>query len=184
VSAELLVGATGLLGAIVGAGAAFAGVVYQQRRQAELARMERRDAVASQAVDTIVAELERVRQVAREIPLNIAANQAAAQVDFRDHLDAIQLASLRLPDLELREALEAACFVGFGLEESFREEVDLDIPAVLINAMAWDAQKCLGAYLRQEARPETTFLFRARDYYHSMVDRSSIRSAGSSAPPA
>ncbi|MFE0257841.1 hypothetical protein [Streptomyces sp. NPDC059010] len=163
-----MVGVIGLSGTLVGAGVAFAGVVYQQGRQAGLLRAERREALAHQAVDTMMAELEKVRALAWSVP-----HGQEDPPDFGEALgrsmDVVQLAALRLPDRELREAIEAACVLGFGDEESFRAQVDLQVRRIVMGAMVWDVQKCLGAYLRQEARPDTTFLFQARDYYYSMI---------------
>lgn len=166
----MLVGVIGLSGAVVGAAAAFAGVVYQQKQQVKLARSERRDAMALQAVDTLIAELEKVRELAWSVPYEEQDEDPPGFVEaLEGHLSVIRLAVLRLPDRELREAIEAACVMGFGHESSFREYVGLRVQRGVMSATLGDAQMCLGAYLRQEPRPHTTFLFQARDYYHSMI---------------
>jgi hypothetical protein len=166
-STEVLVGVIGLLGAVVGAAAAFAGVVYQQRNQAELNRAERRDALAQAAVDTLVAELQGVQRLVSSLP-----SDTEDPPEFRGalnrHLDVIELVALRLPDKELREAIHAACHVSFGCLASFQEHVGLP-RKLLTGVMCWDTQRCLGAYLRQDSRPEATHLFQARDYYRSVL---------------
>lgn len=168
-SDELLVGVIGLSGTLVGAAVAFLGVVYQQRRQAELIRAERRDALSHQAVDILMAELEKIRELAWSVPHGDDDPPGFGE-SLSKHVGVIQLAALRLPDRDLREAIEAACVLGFGHEESFREHVGLRVQRGVMVATCWDVQKCLGAYLRQEPRPETTFLFQARDYYQSMIN--------------
>ncbi|MET9158274.1 hypothetical protein ABZX56_11150 [Streptomyces parvulus] len=166
---EVLVGVIGLSGALVGAAAAFAAVVYQQKHQARLAQAERRDALAQQAVELVAAELEQLRRLLwpqeGEEP-----TQESTQRILR-HIDAIRLAVLRLPHQELREAIEAACMIEFGRFEGFQQHVGLPQPKLIGNALCWDAQKCLGAYLRQEPLPETAFLFKARTYFDSMLSR-------------
>jgi hypothetical protein len=167
-STEVLVGVIGLSGALVGAAAAFAGVVYQQKHQEKMARSQRRDALAQQAVDTLMAELEEARRLVWSVPGD-AEEPPDLPERLRRHIDVIRLAVLRIPHQELREAIDAACMVEFGRFEGFQEHVGLPAPRIVVNAMCWDAQKCLGAYLRQEKLPETTFLFEARDYFHSMI---------------
>ena len=163
----ILGGLIGLLGAVVGASAAFSGVVYQQRRQADLARQERLDALAERAVDTLIQELEHVRDLAWKW------NEAHETREWRDalskHSAAISLAVLRLPDKTLRENIQAAVILGFGSEQAFQDHVDLQVPPGIMAAMAGDAQKSLGAYLRQEPSPPTTFLYRAHPFVQSII---------------
>ncbi|MDX3026736.1 hypothetical protein [Streptomyces scabiei] len=167
-SNEVLVGVIGLSGAIVGAAAAFAGVVYQQRNQARLARIERSDALAQAAVDTLTSEIQELRRLVWSL-----SSDAEEPPEFREafsrHVDVIELAALRLPDKELREAIQAACYVGFGSVDQFQAHVGLPVRKAVTSAMCWDVQKCLGAFLRHESRPDTTFLFKARDYYHAAI---------------
>ncbi|MEU1596191.1 hypothetical protein ABZ468_25865 [Streptomyces sp. NPDC005708] len=169
-STEVLVGVIGLCGALVGAAAAFVGVVYQQKQQVKLAQAERRDALAQLAVDTIMTELEELRRLVWSV-----SGDAEEPPEFRPqlvrHIDVIRLGVLRLPHQELREAMEAACMMEFGRVDQFQEHIGLRLPRIVATAMCWDAQKCLGAYLRREPLPETTFLFKARDYFHSVISQ-------------
>jgi len=45
----------------------------------------------------------------------------------------------------------------------------LNVHRGVASALAGDVQKCLGAYLRGEPYPQTTFLFKARDCYLRMI---------------
>lgn len=184
-SGEVLVGVIALSGTLVGAAAAFAGVVYQQKQQAKLLGAERREALAHQAVDTLVAELEKVRELAASVPYRGENPPDFSEILDR-HVSVIELAALRLPDKDLREAIQAACILGFGHTESFQAHVGLRTQQVttsvaqrvVMTAMCWDVQKCLGAYLRQEHRPETTYLFQARDYHQSMLNAARVAGWG------
>lgn len=172
---ELLVGVIGLLGALVGAAAAFAGVVYQQNHQARLARAERREALARQAVDVLMAELEDLRKLLSSGPDIGPADSPQFLEPLERHLSVINLAALRLPQEELRELIESACNVRFGYDESYREW--LGIPPgqgheayqreSRLSAMCRDAQRCLGAYLRQEPHHAGS-LYLVREYFEEV----------------
>lgn len=167
-----MAGLIGLLGAVVGASAAFSGVVYQQRRQADMTRRERRDALAEKAVDTLIQQLEKVRQLAWSLESDEGGTPPFERLEaFADHLATISLASLRLPAKELRESIQAAVAIGFGHERSFQEHIGLEPRALLIATMAREAQACLGAFLRQEAIPPRELLGRAEQYVTAMTTR-------------
>ncbi|MFD3324076.1 hypothetical protein [Streptomyces sp. NPDC058701] len=161
---EVLVGVIGLGGTIVGASAAFLGVVYQQRHQARLAQAQRRDSMAIAAADTLLTELESLSKIAWRRPDDGSPRDEAFRqwtAEMGECVGRIQLAVLRLPHPELREAIESACLFEFGNEVHFQQVVGLRAGRILMNAMCRDAQRCLGAYLRQEPIPSTEFLSRA-----------------------
>jgi hypothetical protein len=163
---DLLVGVIALLGAFVGAAAAFAGVVYQQRHQARLVREERRDVLAERAVDTLIMELEKVRFYVGTWPDDAMTPERA--VNLSGHIAELRLAALRVPHEELRESIEAACILAFGNEPSFREHIKFREKRLLMQSMCHEAQRCLGAYLRQEPLPQTELLGRAHSFVQSM----------------
>ncbi|USQ85748.1 hypothetical protein NFX46_19475 [Streptomyces phaeoluteigriseus] len=163
---DLLVGVIALLGTFVGAAAAFTGVVYQQRHQARLVREERRDVLAEKAVDTLIMELEKVKFFVGTWPDDAMTPEHAEHLF--GHIAELRLAALRVPHEELRESIEAACVLAFGNERSFREHIGFHENRLLMKSMCHEAQRCLGAYLRQEPLPQTQFLWRAHSFAQSM----------------
>ncbi|MET9483664.1 hypothetical protein [Streptomyces sp. NPDC006638] len=167
---EVLVGVIGLGGAVVGALAAFLGVVYQQRHQAKLAAKQRLTDLSTAAVDVLMVELEAVRRLAWTRAARDHPMRGTWIAEVAPHVDAIRLAALRLTDRELREMIEAACVYTFGDEETLQEAVGLHMaPIVVMSASTGEAQKCLGYYLRQEPTPETIYLAAARRTYRASI---------------
>lgn len=168
---EIVVGMIGLGGAVVGALAAFLGVVYQQRHQAKLADQQRRVALSEAAIVTLIAELEALREHAWKRPDGEAEDGWREWIDGMGRiLGRIRLATLRLPNQDLRETLEAAWLFEFGHSELFQGVVGLRSGRMLMMAMTGEAQQCLGHYLRQEPIPRTDFLSRARRERQAILD--------------
>ena len=174
-STEVLVGLIGLGGALVGAAAAFSGVVYQQRHQAKLAREQRRTAMSDAAVNTLITELEKLRTIAWRRPLEEDHGDDQWHNELGDCIDRIRLAALRLPHQELRETIEAACTMAFGEQAEAQDAVGLRAPRLLMMAAAVEAQRCLGAYLRGEPLPTMRFLPPMRRRLEEMTDPRLIR---------
>jgi hypothetical protein len=154
-----LIGAGGALsGALVGGLATFAGVVYQQKRQAAHARDERRTEMAHQAVDIALHQTQELKRLAWPTEKeNFQWNQ-----EMGDCLEAIRLALLRIPDKGIRDTFEAACTFQFGASSKMRGELaGVDEPAVRMVVMTGQAQDMLGAYLRGEPVPPEGFLGKA-----------------------
>lgn len=168
---EVLVGVIGLGGAAVGASAAFLGVVYQQRHQAKLADKQRRLELSETAIDTLIAELEALREHAWKRPDRDAGADWQEWVrGMLPILRRIRLATLRLPDQDMRETLEAAWMFEYGSSEHFQEVVGLRSGRLLMMGMTAEAQQCLGHYLRQEPIPRTDFLSKARRERQAALD--------------
>ncbi|MFI1525541.1 hypothetical protein [Streptomyces griseus] len=168
---EIAVGLIGLGGAVVGALAAFLGVVYQQRHQARLAERERRAVLSQAAIDLLLADLENLREHAWSRPENEQLDPAWGGwvTEMGLILARMRLAVLRLPHQDLREMLEAAALYGFGNESALQEAVGLRAGRLLMVAACGEAQKCLGYYLRGEPMPSTIFLSAARDLYRESI---------------
>lgn len=172
-SETLLVGIIGLGGAVVGALAAFLGVVYQQRQQARLIDEERRAALSQGAVDSLLVDLEALRDHAWKRPAEEEAAPGWGEwVDEMGHILArMRLAIFRLSDRDLRETLQAASLFGFGNEGHLQEAIGLRAGRLLMMAMCVEAQECLGCYLRREPIPTTEFLPQARREYALVTRR-------------
>ncbi|MFZ4150538.1 hypothetical protein [Streptomyces pseudogriseolus] len=166
-SDTLVVGIIGLAGAVVGALAAFLGVVYQQRQQARLADRERRAALSQGAVDSLLIDLEALRDHAWKRPADgdVAPGWGEWVEEMGRILARIRLSIFRLSDRDLRETLRAACLFGFGNEDLLQEAIGLRAGRILMVAMCGEAQECLGYYLRREPIPATRFLSQARREY-------------------
>lgn len=158
-STEVLVGLIGLGGAVLGAGAAFAGVVYQQRSQAKQEDAKRHLARTEGAIDSLIMELEAFREHAWKRPADETAQGWSEWVaGMSDLLKPMRLSMMRLSDPDLRGMLEAAWLMEFGDQEVLQEAVGLRAPRLLMLAMAAEAQSCLGHHLRGEPLPDTEFL--------------------------
>lgn len=153
VETEILVGLIGLGGALVGAGATFAGVVYQQRRQDLSAKRLQRQAQTAGAADTILFDLYELQRVARQGNDGLTESERAER--YRGQHDAVARIVLnvqRIPDAELRSRLQQnAFFVLLNPPEDTRPEMERR------EATLWlcmDSIESLGAYLRNEPAPQ------------------------------
>jgi hypothetical protein len=145
-----LIGAGGALGgALCGGLSTFAGVVYQQKRQAAQAAEERHTEMAHQAVDGIMTQVQELRKLAR------AQSKYAWTPTMEELVEAIRHASLRVPHEPLRDLIDAACEWRFGAN-TFRPgklAKITDTAPARIELIGLELQKCLGAYLRGEDLP-------------------------------
>lgn len=152
-------GLIGLGGAIVGATAAFAGVVYQQKHQAQREDAQRLVLLSEGAIDSLISQLELLREHAWRHP----GDEEGADYDvwvarLIDLLHPMRLTMMRLSDASLRQTLEAAWLFEFGHSAVLQEEIGLRSTKLVITRMAGEAQDCLGHHLRREPIPRTTFL--------------------------
>jgi hypothetical protein len=172
-STEVLVGLIGLFGALVGAGAAFAGVVYQQRHQAHQARRDRRDSAAEDAAQSILTNLDDIPDLITTLIRN--EENPAASEETRlglEHLSELQKlvrkAVHRIPSPELRNRVLDATHICFGPLAASH-----DFPSrrrSWARAMCKETQEALGCYLRLEPLPEESPFFRlARDDHERRV---------------
>jgi hypothetical protein len=144
-----LIGVGGALGgSLLGGLSTFLGVVYQQQRQAKQTILERQTEMTHQAIDSIMVQVQELRRLAWERPkaFKWTAEMGAC-------VEAIRLASLRLPQAGLREPIEAACNYQFGASKSLRGDMTSMVgdPAVRVVAMTSQVQQRLGSYLRGES---------------------------------
>ncbi|MDX3186474.1 hypothetical protein PV334_35295 [Streptomyces sp. ME02-7008A-1] len=149
---EILVGLIGLGGALVGASATFAGVVYQQRRQDLSARRLHRQTQAAGAADTILSDLYELQRVARQGNDGLTESERAER--YRGQHDAVARIVLnvqRIPDAELRSRLQQnAFFVLLNPPEDTRPEMERRESTLWLCV---DSIESLGAYLRNEPAP-------------------------------
>ncbi|MEV2277850.1 hypothetical protein AB0I72_19920 [Nocardiopsis sp. NPDC049922] len=144
-----LIGAGGALsGALVGGFATFAGVVYQQNRQAEQAAEERRAEMAHHAIDTIITQTWGLKKLLPE--WSFKEFEWSPEMDAC--VDTIRMAALRLPQKDLREPIEAACSYLFGgTPHAHAASPSIpDRPAIRVRETAEEIQRRLGAHLRGE----------------------------------
>ncbi|MEV2277849.1 hypothetical protein AB0I72_19915 [Nocardiopsis sp. NPDC049922] len=157
-STEILVALVGLGGALFGAGAAFLGVVYQQRHQAKHAIRERRATMAEAAIDVITTQVQTLEKLIH----SQAGEDFEWTEQMSDCLGAIRLSALRIPNKDLREAIEAVCDTRFGSGRLMDDYCCGPCPESLkrmkIMIMTEEVQESLGAYLRGEELPNTIYL--------------------------
>jgi hypothetical protein len=151
VTPELLNGLIGAGGALLGGLATFAGVVYQQHRQAKQVAGEQQSEFARQAIDTILTQTTELRRLAWA---KVREGKFVWTLDMSECVDATLMASLRIPDKELREIIEASCRIHFGAvsTSTLREIPSTDPPPVRIMVTTQQVHEQLVAYLRGEPR--------------------------------
>ena len=146
---ELLNGLIGAGGALFGGLATFAGVVYQQHRQAKQVAGEQQSELARQAIDMILAQTTELRRLAW------AQDQGENFVwtpEMRACVDATLMASLRIPEKGIREIIAAACALQFGADKNwgFPEIQATNGPQLLILVMTQQVHEQIASYLRKE----------------------------------
>lgn len=168
VEPEIIVGIVGLGGTLIGALAAFGGVVYQQGKQAQHERARRRDERAEGATDSLMADVETVRKLVMAGHGKDLSDDSEEARLWREELDetiiGIRLGSLRIPDEDLRRNIVAACAFGFG-RYHLLEASGLNSTSVLMVRMCVEVQNVLGAYLRGAPAPQLQYLALARHLY-------------------
>ncbi|MEU1536137.1 hypothetical protein [Streptomyces fagopyri] len=150
---ETLAGLIGLGGALVGASATFAGVVYEQRRQDLNARRLHRQTQAAGAVDTILNDLSELQRVARQGSSGLTESELAERYRWQhDAVARIVLTVQRIPDAEVRSRVrQNAFFVLLSPPDDTRSAMERR------QATMWlcmDSIETLGAYLRDYPAPE------------------------------
>lgn len=148
--ASVWVGAIfGLVGTGVGGGLSVWSSIVAQRQQAIHQREDRRQALATSAVEAALAELFQIQRAARRaIPEEEA--QAAARL-LHERVLNVQIVMQRVPDAELRDRVrEDTLLMPLSPPGDTRTRQERRVDIMLLCA---DAIACLGAYLRSEALP-------------------------------
>lgn len=151
VDASVLGALIGLVGVGAGAGAAFGGVVYQQRHGARAAETARRRGEAVAAAERILAELLTMQQSLRRGDGATEDERREYHRVFDRHHATVQLHSQWLPHAELRSRLNVnALLTEIGPTGDTRCDVERRAHGMTLCA---DSIACLGAFLRSEAIP-------------------------------
>ncbi|POX37892.1 hypothetical protein C3486_26080 [Streptomyces sp. Ru73] len=149
----VLSGTIGLAGAVVGAAATFAGVVYQQRHQERTAREARRSERAEAATEAILAELLAIQALARRSEEGLRAEELQERKrSIHDHVATIIQVSHRLTEKRLRERVQNnAFFVLLSPPGDDRSRLDKRLAML---HLCEDSVLALGAHLRGDPPPE------------------------------
>ncbi|MFJ9089773.1 hypothetical protein ACIRL3_45890 [Streptomyces sp. NPDC102384] len=142
----------GLAGVGAGAGAAFCGVVYQQRHTTHAASLAQQRSEAIQAAQHLLTELLALQQLLRRGAHTASEEERSEYQRIRLHHHAtVQLHSQWLPDAELRARLTSnALYASIGPQGDQRSTSEVRSDAMLACA---DSVACLGAFLRSESLP-------------------------------
>ncbi|MFD5078211.1 hypothetical protein [Streptomyces sp. NPDC058371] len=143
----------GLVGVGAGAGAAFAGIVYQQRHATRAAEIARRRGEAVTAAEKLLAELLAMQQNLRRGTYGATEDEIREhnRVGRRHHAN-VQLFSQWLPDGELRTRLSVnALYTQVGPVDDSRNDVQRRGDGMIL---CMDSIACLGAFLRFEPIPQ------------------------------
>ncbi|MET9783609.1 hypothetical protein [Nocardiopsis alba] len=152
-----LIGMGGALGgALLGGAATFAGVVYQQQRQAQLTFAQRQTEITDRALEDVVTQAQELKRLALAQP----------HTDFEwtpqmgECVEAIRVSTLRVPYKELRETIDAACMWQFGAASEITggEQGFAEMPGVKVVVMSSQLQQVVGAYLRDDSKVTFPFM--------------------------
>src|SRR5699024_11353892 len=112
---------------------------------------ERRTEMATQAADTILHQTQKLKELAWPTR---GEEEFTWTQEMSASVEAIRLASLRIPHKNIREPLEEACTFKFVASSKYIGDMSgVDDPSVRVVVTAGEVQLMLGAYLRGESVP-------------------------------